>query len=107
MPQHQARAPNIQASELFCPSIQDLQRLRIAELLARQQEEYDEYFVEKPANGMPRRYEDKVRAARQAARNALSSAGDDLRPRYPSWLTMWVAVAVAFSILLFLKLRYS
>jgi hypothetical protein len=107
MPQHQARAPNIQASELFYPSIQDLQRLGIAELLARQQEEYDEYLVEKPANGMPRRYEVKVRAARQAARNAISSTGDDLRPRYPSWPTMWVAVAVAFSILLFLKLRYS
>ena len=107
MPQHQVRAPNIQTRELFSPPIEELQKPGLADLLARQQEKYDEYLVERPANGMPRRYEVKLRAARRAARNAMFSTRDDLGLQYPNWPAMWVAVAVAFSILLFLKMRYS
>jgi hypothetical protein len=85
--------------------LDDLQRHGIAGRLARQQEEYEEYFVEWPANETPA-YLVRLRAAQQVARNVVSSTGDDLRPQ-PYRPIMWVVVAVAVSILLFLKLRYS
>jgi hypothetical protein len=107
MPQDEARTPTIQATEPFSPAIDVPQKRRIADLLARQQEEYDEYLVERNANEMSPSYVVRLRAAQQAAQNAVSSARDDLRPQYPYWPTMWVAVAVALSILLFLKLRYG
>ena len=95
--------------EVLFPLV-DLQGRGIAaDLLARQQEEYDEYRVgrTRSENEAPSSYEVGRRAAWQAARNAISSTRDDLRPQYPYWPTTWVAVAVALSVLLFLKLRYG
>jgi hypothetical protein len=83
-----------------------LQSLGIADLLARQQEEYDEYLVGGTANETPS-YLVKLRAAQQAAQNAVSSTRDELRFQYPYRPIMWVAIAIAFSLLLFLKLRYG
>jgi hypothetical protein len=91
--------------EVLFPLV-DLQGRGIAaDLLARQQKEYDEYRVGRTRS----ENEAQVRrgAAWQAARNAISSTRDDLRPQYPYWPTTWVAVAVALSVLLFLKLRYG
>ena len=60
----------------------DLRRPGIAVLLAREQEEYDEYLVGRTANETPS-YLVKLRAAQQAAQNAVSSTRDDLRLQYP------------------------
>ena len=84
----------------------DLQRQGIADLLARQQEEYEEYLVEKTVSETPR-YLVRLRAARRAAQYATSSTRDDLEPQCSYCSRIGVAVAVAFSILLFLKLRYG
>ena len=84
----------------------DLQRLGIADLLASQQEEYDEYLVGRIANEAPS-YPVKLRAAQQAAQDAISSTSDDLGPQYSYWSRIGLVVAIAFSILLILKLRYS
>ena len=106
MPQHQVRAPYVRAIEPFSRPIEDLQKQGIADLLARQQEEYEEFLVERTANETPR-YLIRLRAARQAAQNAICSTTDDLGPQYSYCSRIGVAVAVAFSILLFLKLRYG
>ena len=84
----------------------DLQRQGIANLLARQQEEHEEYLVEKTLSETPR-YLVRLRAARQAAQNAISSTRDDLKPQCSYCSRIRIAVAIAFSILLFLKLRYG
>jgi hypothetical protein len=84
----------------------DLRRPGIADLLARQQEEYDEYLVGRAANEAPN-YLGKLRAAQQAARDAISSRSNDLRPQYSYWSRIGLTIAIAFSILLILKLRYS
>jgi hypothetical protein len=107
IPEYPARAPTIQAVELYSPPIEGLLKHGNADLLARQQEEYDEYLIEGTANGMPAGYVVRLRAAQQAARNAASSTTDNRRSQYLYWPTMWVAVAIMFFILLFLKLRYS
>jgi hypothetical protein len=105
MPQHQIHALTMRDIEPLSPLV-DLQRHGIADQLARQQEEYEVYLVERTANETPS-YLVKLRAAQQAARSAVSSTKDDLRPQYSYLPIMWVAVAVAVSLLLFLKLRYS
>jgi hypothetical protein len=84
----------------------DLQRLGIADLLASQQEEYDEYLVGRTANETPS-YLIKLRAAQQAAQDAISSTSNDLGPQYSYWSRIGLAAAIAFSVLLILKLRYS
>lgn len=84
----------------------DLQRHGIADRLAHQQEEHEEYLVERAPNETPR-YLVKLRAAQQAAQYAISSPRDDLRPRYPYWSRMGIAIAATLLILLFLKLRLS
>jgi hypothetical protein len=91
------------------PPLVDLQRRGIADLLARQQDEYDEYRGGKTRteNEAPPSFETRLRAARQAALKASSSTRNDLGPQYTYWPTTWVAVAVALSVLLFLKLRYG
>jgi hypothetical protein len=96
-----------QAIEPYPLAIDVPQWRGIADLLARQQDEYDEYLVERTANEMSPSHVVRLRAAQQAAQNAVSSARDDLRPQYPYWPAMWVAVGVAFSILIFLKFRYG
>jgi len=95
--------------EVLSPTVELQGRGIAADLLARQQEEYDEYRARRTRteNEAPTSYEIRRRAAWQAARNAISSTTDDLRPQYPNWPAMWVAVAVALSVLLFLKLRYG
>jgi hypothetical protein len=105
MPQHQAHAPAVRDIELLSPLV-DLQRHGIANRLAREQEEYEEYLIDRNVNETPN-YLVRLRSAQQAARNVISSTSDDLRPQYSFWPIMWVAAAVAFSILFFLKLRYS
>jgi hypothetical protein len=86
----------------------DVPQLRgIAELLARQQNEYDEYLVERTANEISPSHVVRLRAAQQAARNAVSSARDDLRRQSPYRPAMWVAAGFAFSILIFLKIQYG
>jgi hypothetical protein len=107
IPQHQARASTIQVIEPQSAAIAVSQKRKIADLLARQQEEYDEYMVEKTSIEMPPSYVVRLRAAQQAARNAVSSTRDDLKPQYHYWPIMWGAVAVVVSILLFIKLRYT
>jgi len=102
MSQHQADAPTIQAIDQSSPLI-DLRKRGIADLLARQQEEYDGYPIEKIANGTTPTYQLMLRAAYRAALNASSATREDR----PYWPTMWVAVAVALSILLFLKLKFG
>jgi hypothetical protein len=84
----------------------DLRRPGIADLLARQQEEYDEYLVGRTANETPS-YLVRLRAAQQAAQNAILSTNNDLGPQYSYWSRIVLAAMVAFSILLFLKFRYS
>jgi hypothetical protein len=105
MPQHQTPAPTTIEIEPLSPLV-DLQKLGMADLLARQQEEYDEYLVGRTANETPS-YLVKLRAAQQAAQNAISSTRDDLGPQYSYWSRIGLAVAMVFSILLILKLRYS
>jgi hypothetical protein len=102
MPQHQVRAPYVRAIEPFSRPIEDLKKQGIADLLARQQEEYEEFLVDRTANETPR-YLIRLRAAQQAAQNAICSTTDE----YSYCSKIGVAVAVAFSILLFLKLRYG
>ena len=104
MPQHQTHAPTIRDIEPLSPLV-DLRRPGVANLLARQQEEYDEYLVGRTANETPN-YLVKLRAAQQAARNAISSRSNDLGPQHSYWSRIGLVVA-AFSILLILKLRYS
>jgi hypothetical protein len=84
----------------------DLRRPGIADLLARQQEEYDEYLVGRTANETPS-YLVRLRAAQQAAQNAILSTNNGLGPQYSYWSRIVLAAMVAFSTLLFLKLRYS
>ena len=105
MPRQQACSPAVRDIEPLSPHV-DLQRHGIAERLARQQEEYEEYLVERNVNGTPN-YLVRLRAARQAAQNATFSTSDDLGPKYSYCSRIGVAVALAFSILLFLKLRYG
>jgi hypothetical protein len=105
MSRHQTHPPTTRDIEPLSP-MADLRRPGIAVLLAREQEEYDEYLVGRTANETPS-YLVKLRAAQQAAQNAVSSTRDDLRLQYPYRLIMWAAIAIAFSILLFLKLRYG
>jgi hypothetical protein len=95
-----------QAIEPYPLAIDVPQRRGIADLLARQQEEHDEYMVERTDEMSPNDLV-RLRTAQQAAQNAVSSARDDPRPQYPYWPAMWVAVGVAFSILIFLKFRYG
>ena len=105
MPQHQTHAPTMGDIEPLSPLV-DLRRPGVADLLARQQEECDEYLVERTANETPN-YLVKLRAAQQAAQNAISSTSNDLGPQCSYWSRIGLAVAIAFSILLILKLRYS
>jgi hypothetical protein len=105
MPRHQTHAPTMRDIEPLSPMV-DLRRPELAVLLAREQEEYDEYLVGGTANETPS-YLVKLRAAQQAAQNAVSSTRDELRFQYPYRPVMWAAIAIAFSILLFLKLRYG
>ena len=105
MPQHQTHAPTMKDIEPLSPLV-DLRRPGVADLLARQQEEYDEYLVGRTANETPN-YLVRLRAAQHAARNAISSRSNDLGPQYSYWSRIGLAVAIAFSILLILKLRYS
>ena len=94
MPQHQTHAPTMRDIEPLSPLV-DLQRRGVAAVLARQQEEYDEYLVERTANETPS-YLVKLRAAQQAAQNAISSTKDDLGPQYPFWSRIGLAVASFF-----------
>ena len=105
MPRHQSHAPTKRDIEPLS-SLVDLHRHGIADRLARQQEEHEEYLVERVPNETAR-YLVRLRAAQQAAQNAVSSTRDDLGPQYPYWSRVGIAVAVTFSILLFLKLRLS
>jgi hypothetical protein len=105
MPWHQTHAPTMRDIEPLSPMV-DLRRPGIADLLARQQEEYDGYLVGRTANETPS-YLVKLRAAQQAAQNAVSSTRDDLRLQYPYRPIIWAAMVIALSILLFLKLRYG
>jgi|SRR5450755_586538 hypothetical protein len=105
MPQHQTHASAIRDIEPLSPLV-DLRRPGVADLLARQQEEYDEYLVRMNANETPN-YLVKLRAAQQAAQNAISSTRNDLGPQYSYWSRIGLAVAIAFSILQILKLQYS
>jgi hypothetical protein len=105
MPQHQAHAPTVEDIEPLFPLV-DLQRQKVADLLARQQEEYEQYLVEKTVSETPR-YLVRLRAAQQAAQNAISSTSNDLGPQYSYWSRIGLAVAIAFSIVLILKMRYS
>lgn len=107
MPQHRDRAPTTGTIEPFSPLIEVPLKRGISDLLARQQEEYDEYRVKRTSNEMPPGYVVRLQAAQQAARHAGSSTRSVPRPQYPYWPTMWVAVAVVFLTLLFLKTRYS
>jgi hypothetical protein len=104
MPQHQAHAPTMRDIEPLWPMV-DLRRPGIADLLARQQEEYDEYLVGRTANETPS-YLVRLRAAQQAAQNAILSTNNGLGPQYSYWSRIVLAAMVAFSILLFLKFRY-
>jgi hypothetical protein len=101
----QHHAPTMRGIEPLLPMV-DLRRPGIADLLARQQEEYDEYLVGRTANETPS-YLVRLRAAQQAAQNAILSTNNDLGPQYSYWSRIVLAAMVAFSILLFLKFRYS
>ena len=68
----------------------DLRRPGVADLLARQQEEYDEYLVGRTANETPN-YLVRLRAAQHAARNAISSRSNDLGPQYSYWSRIGLA----------------
>ena len=105
MPQHQAHGPTMENIQSISPLV-NLQGRGVAAVLARQQEEYEEYLVEKTVGETPC-YLARLRAAQQAAKNAVSSTKDDLGPQYPFWFKMGIVVAVASSILLFIKLRLS
>lgn len=102
MPQHQTHSSAIGDIEPLSPLV-DLRRPGVADLLARQQEEYDEHLVGMNANETPN-YLVKLRAAQQAAQNATKN---DLGPQYSYWSRIGLAVAIAFLILQILKFRYS
>jgi hypothetical protein len=105
VPHNQTQAPTMRDIKPLSPMV-DLRRPGIAVLLVRQQEEYDEYLVGRIANETPN-YLVKLRAAQQAAQNAIPSTSYDLGPQYSFWSRIGLAVAIAFSILLILKLRYG
>ena len=102
MPQHQTHSSAIGDIEPLSPLV-DLRRPGVADLLARQQEEYDEHLVGMNANETPN-YLVKLRAAQQAAQNATKN---DLGPQYSYWFRIGIAVVIAFLILQILKFRYS
>jgi hypothetical protein len=104
MPQHQVHAPAMRDIETLSPL--DLHRHGIADLLARQQEEHEEYLVERAPHETPG-YLIRLRAAQQAAQNAASSTRDGPGPQYPYWFRMGIVVALTVSILIFLKMRLS
>ena len=99
MPQDEADTPPTRTIEHLSP-LTDLRSRGLANLLARQQEEYDSY--PKIANETPPIYQLRLRAARQAARNVIPSTRDDRS----NWPAMWIAIAVV-SILLFIKLKFG
>lgn len=105
MPQHEANAPTMEDIQPLSPLV-DLQRQGIADALARQQEEYEEHLVEKTVSETPR-YLVRLRAAQQAAQNAIASTRDDLGPQCSYCSRIGVAAAVAFSMLIYLKFRYG
>jgi len=80
-----------------------LKQQKIADLLTRQQEEYEEYPIDERAGETLSTYRLRLRSAYQAALSVTSSRKDD-RSYGPA---MWIALAVAFSILLFLKLKFG
>ena len=102
MSRHQVDAPSTQSIEQSIPS-SDLRVRRIADVLARQQEDCDGFAIKKTASETPATYQLRRRAARQAALKVISSTKGDR----PHWLTMWVSAVAAFSILAFLKLKYG
>jgi hypothetical protein len=105
MPQHQTHASAIRDIEPLSRLV-DWRRPGVADLLARQQEECDEYLVGMNANETPN-YLVKLRAAQQAAQNAIPSTKNDPGPQYSYWLRIGLAVTIALSVLQILKLRYS
>jgi len=100
--QNQTNAPPIQIIAQSSPLI-DSRKRGLADLLARQQDEYDRCVIKNTAKAAPPSDQLRLRAARQAARDALSSTTGDRR----CGPTMWTAAAVAFSILALLKFKFG
>ena len=85
------------------PLMIEEQKQSIAEMLAHQQREYDEiskYHAETTTKNM--RAQDAWKAARQAAREADPEYLNRLQQH--SWHNMWIVLAIAGAILLFLNL---
>jgi hypothetical protein len=79
------------------------QKQSIAEILAHQQREYDEISKNRAeTTTMNMRAQDAWKAARQAAREADPEYLN--RSQRHSWRNMWIVVAIAGPILLFLNL---
>ena len=93
MSQYQGSVATMEANQPLSPQV-DLQRRRVANQLARQQEEYEESLL--GTFGETPRYLVRLRAAQQAAQNAISATRDDLEPQNFCCSRIGVAVALAF-----------
>ena len=84
------------------PLMIEEQKQSIAEMLAHQQREYDEISNHAQITTKNMRAQDAWKAARQAAREADPEYLN--RSQRHSWRNMWIVLAIAGAILLFLNL---
>jgi anti-sigma-K factor RskA len=83
------------------------QKEEIAEALARQQREHDEFLKHRVENEVKQQLaQDVLKAARQAAQKANTDRDEEREAQLGSWRIMWTALAIAGAVLLFLKLRF-
>jgi anti-sigma-K factor RskA len=83
------------------------QKEEIAETLARQQREHDEFLKHRLENEVKQQLaHEALKAARQAARKANTDRDEGRATQLDSWRTVWIALAILGAVLLFLQLRF-
>jgi len=87
------------------PPLTEEQKRSIAEMLAHQKQGYDEYLNNRTES---RTKDVLVQEAWKAARQAASEhdSAYSNRSQRGSWRNMWIALAIAGAILLFVKLLF-
>ncbi len=85
----------------------DGQEWEVAELLARQKQEYDN-LLKHPVE--TRQREELIQEARKAAQQAIRESGPEPQTEREAagdgWRNMWIALVIIGAILLFLRLRF-
>jgi hypothetical protein len=83
------------------------QKQQIAEILARQKREYDEFLEYRAGKkGSGDLIQDARNAARRAALGTEAERKEEREQSPGNWRAMWIAIAIAGVVLLFLRLQF-